>query len=139
MNSENPNKYNNNNRLTHKLKATNAAPPTARPSADAPTLVTLWISERSESADPNLPSHFMPGAGTDHAWFTLQDNCRPTWDELATSLQLLDPDFMLIEYDAIRGMGHFAAIDSDVPPIGLLTLPTPPKKRSMPLDPYQPS
>lgn len=88
-------------------------------SADGPRIVCrITINAVDEATDPNLPSHFFPGCGSDSAEFCVTEGEIPSRDAIDRLLQAWDGDCYLGRYDSEYGRGYFTMLDCSAPKAG---------------------
>lgn len=71
-----------------------------------------------KATDPNLPSHFFPGCGSDGAEFCVTEGEIPSRDAIDKLLQAWDGDCYLDRYDSNYGRGYFTMLDCSAPEAG---------------------
>jgi hypothetical protein len=80
--------------------------------------LSIVITSSKAATDPNLPSTFFPGAGSDRARFIVQGDAKPTWGQISDSLWKWSSDCQLNHYDEETKVGSFVMIDRDAPEVG---------------------
>jgi hypothetical protein len=89
----------------------------AEPEVDQP-LIRIEILRRDEASEPNMPSSFFPGCGSDGASFQVVGDDKPAYDDLCTALYSWADDACLIDYDHKTGVGYFRIVDGEAPEKG---------------------
>ncbi|WP_313388382.1 hypothetical protein [Achromobacter aegrifaciens] len=88
-------------------------------SAEGPRIVCrITITAVDKATDPNLPSHFFPGCGSDGAEFCVTEGEFPSRDAIDKLLQAWDGDCYLDRYDSNYGRGYFTMLDCSAPEAG---------------------
>lgn len=80
--------------------------------------IRIEILRRDEAPEPNLPSTFFPGCGSDGAQFKVLDEDKPSYDEITGALYRWADDACLIRYDGGTGVGYFRIVDGYAPEAG---------------------
>ncbi|MBI6882469.1 hypothetical protein [Pseudomonas putida] len=86
----------------------------------ATQVVRIEILQIYGAPNPDLPSTFFPGAGTDGARFIVISGQAPSRNKLHEALLKWDGDCCLMDYDQEKGEGYFTMIDADAPEIGVV-------------------
>jgi hypothetical protein len=89
-----------------------AEPEVAKP------LITIEILRRDEAPEPNMPSSFFPGCGSDGARFQVIGDDKPDESDLCTALYRWANDACLVNYDQETGIGYFRIVDGEAPEKG---------------------
>ncbi|AVG43930.1 MULTISPECIES: hypothetical protein [Achromobacter] len=78
----------------------------------------ITIASVDKAQEPNLPSHFFPGCGSDGAEFRVTEGEIPSKEAMDQLLQEWDGDCYLVQYDHHSGKGYFTMLDCDAPDSG---------------------
>lgn len=89
-----------------------AEPEVAKP------VITIEILRRDEAPEPNMPSSFFPGCGSDGARFQVIGDDKPDDSDLCTALYRWADDACLVNYDQETGIGYFRIVDGEAPETG---------------------
>lgn len=90
-----------------------------RDSEPSPRVVCqITITAVDEAEEPNMPSHFFPGCGSDRAEFRVTQGACPSKELMDKLLQEWDQDCYLGRYDSSSGIGSFTMLDCSAPAPG---------------------
>ncbi|ADP20031.1 MULTISPECIES: hypothetical protein [Achromobacter] len=78
----------------------------------------VTIASVDKASEPNLPSHFFPGCGSDGAEFRVTEGEIPSKEAMDQLLQEWHGDCYLVHYDHHSGKGYFTMLDCDAPDSG---------------------
>lgn len=84
-------------------------------------MIKLMVTRTDNNdEESNLPSRFIPSAGSGHGWFQLEPAGEelPSHTELSWALQQWNDDCVLMNYDAATGKGRFVIVDWYAPAPG---------------------
>lgn len=99
--------------------------------------ITITAVDKAE--EPNMPSHFFPGCGSDRAEFRVTQGPCPSKDLMDKLLREWDQDCYLDRYDSSSGAGIFTMLDWPAPEPGTeipLQAPSTHVADELPLEPH---
>ncbi|MCX4151017.1 MULTISPECIES: hypothetical protein [Paraburkholderia] len=78
----------------------------------------IAITAATSAPAPDLPSHLLPGAGSDRATFRVVTGEVPDRQTMTELLGEAIVDAYLTDYNEETGEGHFVVVDGDAPEVG---------------------
>jgi hypothetical protein len=80
--------------------------------------ISIEILRRDEAPEPNMPSSFFAGCGSDGAQFKVKGEGKPSYEVISSALYRWADDSCLIRYEAETGVGYFRIVDGEAPEAG---------------------
>lgn len=80
----------------------------------------IEITHKQDASNPELPSTFFGGCGSDRGEFLVTGNPMPTEAEVDAYLSEEIVDFCMQSYDPATGIGKFVVVDGWAPDVGTL-------------------
>lgn len=80
--------------------------------------IKIRVTKSTAAPDPNLPSQFFPGCGSDRFSFQVITWHRPPMDAMNRLIDSLMTDYMLMDYDVTQGSGRVVCVDTIGPKMG---------------------